>query len=78
MKILTTNEVAQRWNINPQTLRKWRMLGAGPRYFKIGDGVKAHVRYRLLDIENYEQCVRGAAIDNERPSLPTRELLVNS
>jgi hypothetical protein len=42
--------VARRWSISPRTLERWRWLGQGPRYLKIG----GRVVYRLEDIEAFE------------------------
>ena len=42
-------ELAERWRISPRTLERWRWLGQGPRYLKIGGVV-----YRIEDIEAYE------------------------
>ena len=43
-------DLSRRWSISPRTLERWRWLGQGPRYLKIG----GHVVYRLEDIEAYE------------------------
>ena len=43
-------ELARRWKLSPRTLERWRWLGQGPRYLKIG----GRVVYRLDDIEAYE------------------------
>jgi hypothetical protein len=43
-------DLARRWNISPRTLERWRWLGQGPRFLKIG----GRVAYRLEDIEAYE------------------------
>jgi len=50
-EVLTQLQLARRWQISPRTLERWRWLGEGPHFFKFG-GV---VRYRLEDIEAYEQ-----------------------
>ena len=42
--------LADRWNISERTLERWRWLGEGPAYLKIG----GRVVYRLEDIEAYE------------------------
>lgn len=42
--------VAQRWGVSPRTLERWRWIGAGPRFLKIG----GRVVYRVEDIEAYE------------------------
>lgn len=43
-------ELAQRWRISPRTLERWRWLGQGPQYLKIG----GRVIYRLEDVETFE------------------------
>jgi predicted site-specific integrase-resolvase len=43
-------ELAQRWRISPRTLERWRWLGQGPQYLKIG----GRVVYRLEDVETFE------------------------
>ncbi|MBP7003519.1 helix-turn-helix domain-containing protein [Amaricoccus sp.] len=48
---LTQGALADRWNISPRTLERWRWLGQGPQYLKVG----GQVRYRLADVEAYER-----------------------
>ncbi|TQF78664.1 helix-turn-helix domain-containing protein [Elioraea sp. Yellowstone] len=43
-------DLARRWNISPRTLERWRWLGQGPRFLKIG----GRVAYRIEDIEAFE------------------------
>jgi hypothetical protein len=43
-------QLARRWSISPRTLERWRWLGQGPQYLKIG----GRVVYRLDDVEAYE------------------------
>ena len=43
-------ELADRWNISPRTLERWRSIGEGLPYLKIG----GRVVYRLEDVEAYE------------------------
>ncbi len=50
-KHLNQYELAERWNISPSTLERWRVIGEGPTYLKIG----GRVVYREADIEQYEQ-----------------------
>jgi hypothetical protein len=52
---LTSSELAQRWRLHPKTLANWRVRGAGPTYFKVGDGQQAHVLYELAVIEEWER-----------------------
>ena len=47
---LKQSELAARWTISPRTLERWRWVGQGPRYLKVG----GRVIYRLEDVEAYE------------------------
>ncbi|MBS1856110.1 MAG: helix-turn-helix domain-containing protein [Acidobacteria bacterium] len=40
-------QVAAQLNVKPATLRKWRFLGRGPKFLRVGRAV----RYRITDIE---------------------------
>jgi predicted site-specific integrase-resolvase len=63
---LNQTELARRWCISPRTLERWRWLGQGPRYLKIG----GRVAYRVEDIEAYEaaQLRDGAVADAKAPA----------
>lgn len=43
-------DLSRRWSLSPRTLERWRWLGQGPRFLKVG----GRVLYRLEDIEAYE------------------------
>jgi predicted site-specific integrase-resolvase len=47
---LNQNQLAERWNVSPRTLERWRWLGQGPVYLKLG----GRVSYRLEDVEKFE------------------------
>ena len=49
-KLLTAEELAERWMVSARTLEGWRNAGKGPVWLKIG----GQVRYRLADILAYE------------------------
>ena len=49
-KLLTAEELAERWVIAVRTLEGWRNAGKGPVWLKIG----GQVRYRLADVLAYE------------------------
>jgi hypothetical protein len=66
MSFLTTQDLAQRWRMNPGTLSNWRIAGRGPRWFKLGEGQSSKVLYRLADVEAYEQEAMG-----EKKGTPT-------
>jgi hypothetical protein len=48
---LNQTALARRRDLSPRTLERWRWLGQGPPYMKLG----GHVAYRLEDVEAYEQ-----------------------
>jgi hypothetical protein len=50
-KHLSAKELALRWNMKDRTLEQWRWFGCGPSFLKLG----GNVRYRLSDIERFEQ-----------------------
>lgn len=50
-RLLTSNQAAEYLRCKPQTLRKWRLHGRGPRYVRLGDSTAAPVAYRITDLE---------------------------
>ncbi len=52
--LLNTNEAAEVLRLAPRTLVKWRCMGRGPRYLKVG----ARVVYRPADLDAFAE--RGA------------------
>jgi hypothetical protein len=46
-------DLARRWKISPRTLERWRWLGEGPQYLKLG----GRVLYRVADIEEFETSI---------------------
>lgn len=48
---LTPDELAARLSGDARTLANWRVNGFGPRYMRVGE---RHIRYRLIDIEDWE------------------------
>ena len=53
-KLLTTNELAQRWGIHKVTLATWRRQNKGPKYVKLGEFARSPILYRLSDVVEYE------------------------
>jgi excisionase family DNA binding protein len=51
----TTEEVAQRLKVSPETLRDWRKRGIGPRAVKVG----RLVRYSRADVTDWLQQTNG-------------------
>lgn len=47
-------ELALRWNVSHRTLERWRWLGQGPHFLKLG----SRVAYRLEDVLAYEEAQR--------------------
>jgi len=43
-------ELSRRWNLSARTLERWRWLGQGPQFLKIG----GRICYRVDDIEAFE------------------------
>jgi predicted site-specific integrase-resolvase len=43
-------ELSRRWNISHRTLERWRSIGEGPAFLKLG----GRVLYRREDIEAFE------------------------
>lgn len=53
---LTTAEAAAYLGLRPQTLRKWRTTGRGPRYVKVGpDSAQSRCLYRRDDLERWAE-----------------------
>ncbi|MBK8174776.1 MAG: helix-turn-helix domain-containing protein [Rhodospirillales bacterium] len=51
IKHFDQKQLAERWGISPKTLERWRWLGQGPKFLKLG----GRIAYRLADIEAFEQ-----------------------
>lgn len=51
--LLRTAVAATLLGLRPQTLRKWRLVGRGPRYVRLGESCFARVTYRLADIQDW-------------------------
>ncbi len=56
--LLTEREVAALLNLRPATLTKWRSLGRGPIFRRLGRGARPAVRYLRGDVLSYRD--RGA------------------
>ena len=63
IKHLRQTNLATRWNLSPRTLERWRWLGEGPPFIKIG----GRVVYRQEDIEAYEAGRRKASTAEMTP-----------
>lgn len=49
--LLTSPNAARLLGVKPQTLRKWRYQGRGPRFVRLGTGRQSPAAYRLADLE---------------------------
>ena len=67
-KHLNQQELAERLNVSPRTLERWRWIGQGPRFLKLGGG---RVVYRLQDVEIYEvEQLRDSTTASSTPVAP--------
>lgn len=48
-QLLTERDAAKILHVSVQLLRKWRAMGTGPKYVRLG----RCIRYALSDIESY-------------------------
>ena len=48
---LTSPQLAKRWGLHPDTLKRWRDAGKGPAYFR----TPGFVLYPLAEVEQYEK-----------------------
>jgi len=49
--LLSPRQLAARWGLSEKTLERWRMLGTGPVFLKLG----GRVLYRVEEVEAHEQ-----------------------
>jgi hypothetical protein len=56
---LTTEDLAVRYDLKPDTIKRWRMRGRGPSFYKVAalalDPRLPRIRYKLADILAWEQ-----------------------
>ncbi len=52
--LMTTEQLAERWQLSPGHLANQRCLGGGPKFIRLGKAV----RYRLADVLAYEETGR--------------------
>lgn len=70
-KHLNQIELSRRWGVSPRTLERWRWIGSGPRYLRLG----GRVAYRLEDIETFETSRladpgQGRGVSSQPPVTP--------
>ncbi|MFC1482185.1 helix-turn-helix transcriptional regulator [Myxococcota bacterium] len=49
-QLLSTSEAAGFLRLQPQTLRKWRWVGCGPPYNRLGKSRRSQCRYKLSEL----------------------------
>jgi predicted DNA-binding transcriptional regulator AlpA len=52
MKFLTQEETAQRLNLTQRTLERWRRIGEGPRFVRLGP---RRIAYREVDLDAWAE-----------------------
>ena len=67
---LTTEQLAARWQMAPDTLQVWRTRGKGPKFFKAGKSPRSRVLYPMEEVKAYERnntkgSTREGAEENE-------------
>jgi len=53
-EFLTTEQLAERWNMEVGTLEIWRQRKKGPNWVKLTDGKRPSIRYPIETIHAYE------------------------
>lgn len=56
-------DLARRWKISPRTLERWRCLGKGVRWLKVG----GRVLYRLEDVVAFERTTVRTSTSPDAP-----------
>ncbi|MBK9009427.1 helix-turn-helix domain-containing protein [Novosphingobium sp.] len=80
MSVLNNEEAASALGISPNTLKRWRHLGKGPSYIKLGDAKQAGVVYESGDIDAWKADRKFASTSAATVSYPgsVDELNLNS
>jgi len=55
MKMLTTKELALRWQMAIGSLENWRQQDKGPKFIKMGGAKNADVRYPIEHVVAFEK-----------------------
>ena len=63
-RLMTTRDVADFLQINPNTLEQWRVRGRGPDFVRVG----SRVRYRREDVEAWLRERGGGVMDPVEPA----------
>ena len=52
-RYLSPKEVSKYLNVSTQLLQKWRSMGVGPEYSKLGSSSSSAIRYSLIKLDEY-------------------------
>ncbi|WP_447585713.1 helix-turn-helix transcriptional regulator [Pseudoxanthomonas mexicana] len=63
-ELLSPRQLAARWGLSEKTLERWRMLGTGPVFLKLG----SRVLYSLAEVEAHERERTRRCTAGDRPS----------
>ena len=63
-ELLSPRQLAARWGLSEKTLERWRMLGTGPAFLKLG----SRVLYSLAEIEAHERQRTRRCAAGDQPS----------
>ena len=70
--LLTSPHAATWLGVKPQTLRKWRCQGKGPRFVRRGTGRHSPAAYRLADLEAWVDSRSFASTAEETVATPVK------
>lgn len=63
--LLREATAAEILTVTIKTLQAWRVSGKGPRFVKLGDGLRSPVRYRRSELARFlTECERGSTADH--------------
>jgi hypothetical protein len=71
LSLLTEQDVARQLHVSLASLRRWRLLGRGPQFIKVG----VLVRYRPEDLEKW---LAGQPTGGSSPEPPDSPRLVKA
>jgi len=63
-ELLSPRQLAARWGLSEKTLERWRMLGTGPAFLKLG----SRVLYSSAEVETHERERTRRCTAGDRPS----------
>jgi predicted DNA-binding transcriptional regulator AlpA len=63
-ELLSPRQLAARWGLSEKTLERWRMLGTGPAFLKLG----SRVLYSSAEVEAHERERTRRCTAGDRPS----------